>query len=42
MPQVWICVVCKKVVRETDEYVVQTKNPAGLETRTHAACVEAK
>ena len=42
MPQVWICVVCKKIIREADEYVVQTKNPIGLETRVHAGCVEAK
>jgi len=42
MPQVWICTICKKIIREADEYVVQTKNPAGLENRVHASCVEGK
>jgi hypothetical protein len=42
MPQVWVCAVCKKIVRETEEYVVQMKAPTGLETRVHAACVEGK
>ncbi len=43
MPQVWTCAICKKIVRETDEYIIQTKlAQSGLETRVHATCVEGK
>jgi len=40
--QVWLYAVCKKIVRETDEYVVQMKATSGVETRAHASCVEGK
>lgn len=40
MAQVWICPVCKKIVRVEDGRVLISKDTQGNEVRAHAVCVE--
>lgn len=40
MAQVWICPVCKKIVRVEDGWVLISKDAQGNEVRAHAVCVE--